>query len=255
MEFGLPSTIVADYGTQYTSEHFRRECESSGIQLVFSFPYHHQANSAAERAIGTIKHLWKKATRANQSKNTALWMYRITPLDDNLPSPYELLFGRKPRTFLPSKASSFQHRDADEHLQFNQKRQQDQAKFYNTKASYDRRELYPGEKVNIYNTLKKQWEPGVIACRENPISEPRAYTVLKNGKEYRRTRQHIKPRKTCELAPPVSTPVQQIPATSSPTRINNQLSNEVTTSHDEHYSKDYITRSGRSTKVPLSYKL
>ena len=41
--------------------------------------------------LATVKQLWRKSLEDGQSKETALWMYRITPLDDNLPSPYELL--------------------------------------------------------------------------------------------------------------------------------------------------------------------
>ena len=58
----------------------------------------------AERAVGTVKNLWRKAAEDGQDKQTALCMYRMTPLDDHLPSPYELLFNMKPKTFLPSGA-------------------------------------------------------------------------------------------------------------------------------------------------------
>ena len=71
-EYGLPSTIQADFGSQYTSEKFRKECELNGITLLFSSPYHHQANSLAERAIGTTKALWKKAEDSGENKETAL---------------------------------------------------------------------------------------------------------------------------------------------------------------------------------------
>ena len=60
-EFGLCKTILADSGTQFTSEQFEQTCRKAGIQLQFSSPYHHQANSLAERTIGTVKALWKKA--------------------------------------------------------------------------------------------------------------------------------------------------------------------------------------------------
>lgn len=52
---GLPSTIIADCGTQYISEEFRKRCEDSNITLKFSSPYHHQANSVADKALGTVK--------------------------------------------------------------------------------------------------------------------------------------------------------------------------------------------------------
>ena len=60
-EYGLPSVIIADFGTQYISAKFKDSCTNSGITLTFSSSYHHQANSLAERAVGTYKSLWKKA--------------------------------------------------------------------------------------------------------------------------------------------------------------------------------------------------
>ena len=54
-EHGLPSTIIADCGPQYISEKFRKRCEISNITLKYSSPHHHQANSIAERTIGTVK--------------------------------------------------------------------------------------------------------------------------------------------------------------------------------------------------------
>uniref|UniRef100_A0A3B3I7K6 Gypsy retrotransposon integrase-like protein 1 n=1 Tax=Oryzias latipes TaxID=8090 RepID=A0A3B3I7K6_ORYLA len=62
-EHGLPSTIIADCDTQYVSEEFKKRYEDSNITLKFSSPCHHQANSVAERAVGTVKALWKKAKR------------------------------------------------------------------------------------------------------------------------------------------------------------------------------------------------
>ena len=52
-EYSLPATIIADFGSQYISKRFGSKCVQSGITLHCSSPYHHQANSLAERAIGT----------------------------------------------------------------------------------------------------------------------------------------------------------------------------------------------------------
>ena len=106
------------------------------INITYSSPYHHQTNSVAERAIGTVKQLWRKSIEDGQSKETALWMYRITPLDDNLPSPYELLFNIKPRSFIPGcqRTTKSRHSENDQHKEQNQRRQEDQARFYNSKT-------------------------------------------------------------------------------------------------------------------------
>ena len=109
-EYCLPSALTTYFGSQFISELFKKKCEESNITLTISSPYHHQANGVAERCVGTTKSLWKKAAENNQCPETALWMYRITPLDDHLPSPSELLFGRKPRSPLLSSNLALQSR-------------------------------------------------------------------------------------------------------------------------------------------------
>ena len=109
----------------------------------------------AECAVGTVKSLCRKASEDGQYSQTALWMYRITPLDDHLPSPYELLFSMKPKTFLPSGArgriTQGVRNECD--VTANQKRQEHQARFY--RAGDDRRKLNANESISIYNTIKK----------------------------------------------------------------------------------------------------
>ena len=104
-EYGLPSHIHADFGTQYISKEFHKMCENSGIKLTFSSPYHHQANSVAETAKGTYKSMWKKALDERKCPYSAMWMFRTTPLSHNKPSPYKLMYGRKPGICIPSSTT------------------------------------------------------------------------------------------------------------------------------------------------------
>lgn len=128
---------------------FREKCDANGITLIFSSPYHHQANSLAERAIGTCKTLWKKAKEEGKSLESSLWIYRITPLDYQTPSPFELLFGRKPKTFMPTSERSLQlkHEELQKQQETNENKQVKQREFYNRKASFDRRPLSKSEDV------------------------------------------------------------------------------------------------------------
>ena len=97
VEYCLPYALTADFGSQLVSEIFKKKFKESGITLTFSSPYHHQANGVAERCVGTTNSLWKKAAENNQCPEAAMWMYRMTPLDDRLPSSYMSSFmGRSP---------------------------------------------------------------------------------------------------------------------------------------------------------------
>ena len=216
LEYGLPDRIVADYGTQYTSEEFRQKCKDSNIELSFSSPYHHQANSVAERTVGTLKHLWRKSEQDGQPITTALYMYRTTPLSDDLPSPYELLFGRKPMGLIPhARRGASEHPNHDTHVLSNQQRQQTQAYYYNQLHHSEKRPLHPGEPVSIYNTLTKSWDPGHVVTKQ----QERSYVVSRNGKELPRTRDHLRPRQA-----PVPPPTRDM---FSRTHVNSELQPEA----------------------------
>lgn len=293
-EYGLPSTIIADFGTQYISEKFKKNCERNGITLTFSSPYHHQANSLAERSVGICKKLWKKAVEGSTCPYTSLWMYRVTPLDNKLPSPYELLFGCKPRTLMPSTKKTLQsnHPENDKHQERNYERQENQARYYDKKAGLDRRTINNMEPVYVRNTIKKVWEPGVVLNRPNPVREPRTYIVDVNGKVYYRTREHLKPRSnmpeeimdTSKDQPRITTAVASTPTiipqasnTTPPTpiKITTPRTRKVPPTLAKARSpvkppplptivekegkatlqpKSQTTRSGRTTQVPAKFK-
>ena len=293
-EYGLPATIVADFGSQFISERFKTKCEQSGIALNCSSPYHHQANSLAERAIGTCKSLLIKALEEKECPYTALWMYRTTPLSDQMPSPHELLFGRKPQTTLPSSRSALKskHPDDDLHQEANQTRQERQAVFYNRKAGSDRKTLNNREPVFVWNTLKNTWQPGTVLNRPQLMERPRTYTVDIQGKIYQRTREHLRPRCQSEKNPSTGsntpstgtvTPIDnskdahvpndkttgppQLPD-STPTadhslcfkppsnekQLDLQPAGAVATSGTHYQPKSQVTRTGRVTQVPTRFK-
>jgi transposase InsO family protein len=48
--FGVPSRIITDNGTQFTSQIFQEYCEDIGTQLCFASVAHPRSNRQAERA-------------------------------------------------------------------------------------------------------------------------------------------------------------------------------------------------------------
>ncbi|XP_068597753.1 sialin-like [Brachionichthys hirsutus] len=93
---GTPETVVSDNGPQFASELFKQFATEYQFTHVTSSPRYPQANGEAERAVRTIKDLWKK----DNDFTRALLAYRATPLEHGF-SPAQLLMGRNLRTTLP----------------------------------------------------------------------------------------------------------------------------------------------------------
>jgi len=276
-EYGMPSTIQTDFGSQFVTQAFKESCQQSGISILFSSPYHHQTNGLAEKTVGTCKKLWVKALESNQCPYTAMWMYRVTPIDEHLPSPYELLTGRKPKTLLPSSSSNLKatHPKSDDHQQQNALRQATQASSYNRTAARDKPVLQDSEPVYVRNTLKNIWEPGSIVNRPNPAREPRTYAVKVNSKVYTRTREHLRPRQNSEHAnktdhaatslPPIADhadpaeqdtgqeqDIEKAPALAVPTEPD--VTHTQPSGSRSFEMKSQTTRSGRVTRIPQRFR-
>lgn len=93
---GIPKEIRPDNGPQFISYEFRNFCNEFDIKYVTSSPHFQSSSGAAERAVQTVKRLW----RNTEDKQLALLDYRTTPLEEVNLSPSQLLMGRRPRDTL-----------------------------------------------------------------------------------------------------------------------------------------------------------
>ena len=59
---GIPEVIRSDEGPQFASKDFARFCKEYGIAHKTSSPHFPSANGEVERAVQTVKRLWRKAT-------------------------------------------------------------------------------------------------------------------------------------------------------------------------------------------------
>jgi len=209
-EYGPPSALTAHFGSQFVSGMFKKKCKESGIALTFSSPYHHQTNGVAEPCVGTTKSLWKKAAGNNQCPETVLWMYRITPLDDHLPSPYELYQtattlsnqGTQPTILIKRPISRSKPRKQSFII-----REPASTSVSLTIPTSGRMEL-KGAHI---------WEQDKIFSRQNPDREPRTYIVEINDKLYQRTKEHLRPQSTSEEPPVPGTEDKSAPTFSQTT--------------------------------------
>lgn len=161
---GVPDQIISDNGPQFASKEFMEFAQEYGFTHITSSPRYPKANGEAERAVGTVKSLWKKS----EDYHLSLLIYRSTPLSNGY-TPSELLMGRLLQTTLPIMPDKLtQHTVPREEILRPEERTRDL-----TKANYDRRhaaqhlpELKSGSSVYIRDLNRE----GVITREVSPRS-------------------------------------------------------------------------------------
>lgn len=188
-ELGPPLVIRSDNGPCYSSIQFQEFCKNFGIQHTTSSPHYPQSNGFAEALVKISKKLMEKAMASGKPWNTALLEYRITPISGTIPSPLELLTGRKPRQLLPQMPSiigkssnAAEYRDAL------------MERHGCSKEVPYKEDFQVGDTVYVKDIHGKGWIPAVV---DQPDSSPFSYHVkLQDGSILRRTRTALKARPT-----------------------------------------------------------
>ena len=102
--YGVPKMVVTDSGTQFTAGEFAKFTAKWSIHHVMSTPGHDQANGKAESTVKIVKRMMRKAIDEGENQYEALLELRSTPRQGGLPSPAQLMFGRRTRTLIPQQA-------------------------------------------------------------------------------------------------------------------------------------------------------
>ena len=187
-EQGIPESLISDNGPHFNSQIFRDFSKSWNFTHTTSSPRYPQSNGFIERNIQTVKTTIKKAKQSNTDVQKALMILRATPIDHHLPSPAELLYGRKLRTTLPAKIENTTVDRHQIHQRF-QMRQEIQKQHFN-KNAHPLPPLHTGQTVHIQDKSNKKWIPGTI---QDVQPEPRSYKVeTETGQILRRNRRHLK---------------------------------------------------------------
>ena len=114
--FGLPTILLSDGGTQFTSSQMEEILRLLGINHPVSTPYHPQSNGLCERANATIKSMIKKLSFDNPTAwdkllQCALFAYREVPQETTGFAPFELVYGSIPRGPLTLLRDSWLNQD------------------------------------------------------------------------------------------------------------------------------------------------
>ena len=205
-KFGKPQIFRSDNGPCYLSQQFRFFMQNWLIEHRTSSPHYPQSNGLAESMVKVSKNLIEKAAKQDLPWNRLLLDYRCTPISSEIPSPAEILFGRKLRSSISILPSQVMNDRISKQRELIAKKE---GKFYtNDKDFQDRIKALPfkaGQNVWLQNSDSRKCEEAVI--REK-YKEPNSYMVEipATGQCFRRNSNFIKPRQSEQK--PISTELQ-----------------------------------------------
>ena len=105
-ELGRPFVLRSDNGPCYSSREFHNFLSFYQVDHITSSPHYPQSNGFDEALVGITKKLMEKSVKEGKLWNYGLLQYRTTPISSTLPSPLEMLTGRRPHSSLPQLPSS-----------------------------------------------------------------------------------------------------------------------------------------------------
>ena len=177
--------VIRDYFSKYLIE-FHNFLSFYQVDHITSSPHYPQSNGFAEALVGITKKLMEKSLKEGKLWNFGLLQYRTTPISSTLPSPLEMLTGRKPCSNLPQIPSSIGHNMDTSRICKELLRRQP------TTTSTGATELEPGQPVFVKEVHGNVWRTATV---DQPAAEPDSYWVrFPDNSILRRTRSMIKPR-------------------------------------------------------------
>ena len=195
-EFGNPLVFRSDNGPCYSSQEFKFFMQNWLVEHRTSSPHYPQSNGLAESMVKVSKNLIEKSIKQDLPWNRLLLDYRCTPISSEIPSPAEILFGRKFRSSISILPSQVLNDRISKQRELIAKKE---GKFYaSTQDFQDRIKALPfeaGQNVWLQDSDSRKFEEAVIheKCRE-----PNSYMVEipATGQCFRRNSNFIKPRQT-----------------------------------------------------------
>ena len=214
-EFGKPQVFRSDNGPCYLSQEFRFFMQNWSIEHRTSLPHYPQSNGSAESMVKVSKNLIEKAILQDLPWNQLYLDYRCTPISSEIPSPVEILFGKKLQSSISILPSQVMNDRISKQTELLVKKE---GKFCNNSQDFqDRIKSLPfeaGQNVWLQNFNSRKCEEAVI---HEKCKEPNSYMVgiPTTGQCFRRNSSFIKPRQSEENSnstdPQLTTGLPEIP--------------------------------------------
>ena len=185
-ELGRPFILRSGNGPCYSSREFHNFLSFYQVDHITSSPHYPQSNGFAEALVGITKKLMEKSVKEGKLWNYGLLQYRTTPISSTLPSPLEMLTGRRPHLTLPQLPSSVGKNMETSRIHQELLRRQPNS------TSTGAMDLEPGQLVFVKEMNGNIWRTATV---DQPAAEPDSYWVIfPDNSILRRTRSMIKPR-------------------------------------------------------------
>ena len=185
-ELGRPFILRSDNGPCYSSREFHNFLSFYQVDHVTSSPHYPQSNGFAEALVGIAKKLMEKSVKDGKPWNYGLMQYRTTPISSTLPSPLEMLTGRRPCSTLPQLPSTI-----GKNVETSKIHEELLKRQPNTSTGTPMK-LDPGQPVFVKEVGGNVWKTATV---DQPAAEPDSYWVrFPDNSILRRTRLMIKPR-------------------------------------------------------------
>lgn len=120
LRHGCPDKILSDNGREFKNEVVKKLCDKLKIEKKFSSPYRPQTNGLVERTNRTLiaiisKFIFERKLDWDKCMMDIQFQYNIRPQETLGFSPFELLYGRKPK--LPGFLKNMdRHEHSDERV-------------------------------------------------------------------------------------------------------------------------------------------
>ena len=168
-ELGRLFILRSDNGPCCSSREFHNFLGFYQVDHITSSPHYPQSNGFAEALVGIAKKLMEKSVKEGKPWNYGLLQYRTTPISSTLPSPLEMLTGRRPHSSLPQLPPSIGKNMETSRIHQELLRKQPNSTF--TGAYMD---LEPGQPVFVKEVSGNVWKTTTV---DQPAAEPNSYWV------------------------------------------------------------------------------
>ena len=185
-ELGRPFILRSDNGPCYSSRGFHNFLSFYQVDHITSSPHYPQSNGFTKALVGIAKKLMGRSVKDGKPWNYGLMQYRTTPISSTLPSPLEMLTGRRPHSALPQLPLIIGKNMETSKICKELLRRQP-----NTSTG-NQMDLDPGQPVFVKEVSGNVWKTATV---DQPAAEPDSYWVrFPDNSILRRTRAMIKPR-------------------------------------------------------------